>query len=272
MEKIDAHQHFWDLDRFRYAWMGPNAPATLHRNCLPGELQPQLQAAGVTCAVLVQADGSVPETDWFFELAKQYPSIQGVVGWVDLEAPDFPDILAGLAANPLYKGIRPYFENVKDFETIRPALALLDHYHLSCDLLTGPDFLFSKLWMARDYPNITYIYDHLAQGAQIPGGIPAWKDLLQPAAALPNVFMKVSGYLTALHGKPLTVETLRPYLDTALELFGPERLLFGSDWPICTQSGSYQQTVDVLTIATADLSLSEQAELWAGSARRAYKL
>ena len=270
-ERIDAHQHYWDINRFRYDWMGSGDPVLRH-NYLPAELQPQMQLAGIDGAVLVQADGSVAEAFWLLKLADLYPTIRGVVGWVDLEALSLPVDLEALTANPLFKGIRPYFERVKDMQALQPVLARLDRYGLSCDLLAGPEFLIDNLWMAQDYANITFIFDHLAEAFRTVGGISAWKALLKPAAALPNVAMKISGYLTAAPLKPLAAETLRPYLETALELFGAGRLMFGSDWPVCTQAGSYLETVEVLKATSIHLSPSEQANLWGGSAVRAYKL
>jgi L-fuconolactonase len=271
MIKIDAHQHVWDMKRFRYSWLTPDSPV-LYRNRLPDDVLPEMQKAGIEAAVLVQADGSVEEAYWLLELAGKYNHISGVVGWADLAAPDLPAILAALTAYPGFKGVRPSIDARQDMDELRPGLQILDQYRLACDLLISPEQLHDYLRLLSDYPNITFVFDHLANSFGAPGDINTWKDWLKPVAALPNTVMKVSGYLTAAKTKPLTPQVLRPYVITGLELFGSTRLLYGSDWPVCTLAGSYADTVAILRSVTAELSVQEQEDIWGKTATRVYQL
>jgi len=271
MIKIDAHQHIWDLKKFRYSWLTPDSPV-LYRSRLPADVSPEMTRSGIDAAVLVQADGSVEEAYWLLELAGQFNYIQGVVGWVDLTAPDLPATLAALVAHPRFKGVRPSIDPGQDLEGLRPGLQILDHYKLACDLLVSPEQLQGHLRLISDYPNITFVFDHMASSFGAPGDVHAWKDWLKPVAARPNTVMKLSGYLTATPTKPLTPQALRPYVIAGLELFGSARLLYGSDWPVCTLAGSYTDTVAVLKAVTAELSAQEQEDIWGKAAMRVYHL
>ena len=266
--RIDTHLHLWDLARKPF-WLTPDSPA-LYQNRLPGDVRPEMAAAGVDAAILVQADASLDEAYWMLELAQKYSWIVGVVGWVDLTAPGVAATLDALTEDPHFKGVRPYPEVKGGLEANRPGLRALARHRLACDLL-DPQVLIQAPHIAADFPDVRFVLDHLAQPFDVPGGLPAWKDGLRSLAKFPNVALKVSGYLTAAKPKPLTPQELWPYLETALELFGSQRLMFGSDWPICTLAGGYSSAVAMLKTITSTLSASEQADIWGVTAQDVYR-
>lgn len=266
---VDTHQHYWQLSRFDYGWIAPDN-AVLHRDYAPADLWPAMRAAGVQAGIIVQAHNSVDEARWMLELTDHNPHLAGVVGWVDLSAPDAPATLSDLARHPRFKGVRA--QPTGDLRAIARGLDALADLGLSCDLLMGPDHIESVVALARFYPRIVYVLDHFAGFRLAPGAHEAWRWQVQPLADLPNVTLKVSGYLTAAEPRPLQVETLCAWVGVAMEVFGAGRLMYGSDWPVCLQAGQYEHGVDLLREATAHLSPAAQSSIRAGTAMRVYRL
>ncbi len=271
-ERIDTHQHFWQLDRFAYSWLTPELKV-LYRDFLPAEFLPQMAAAGIQRSLLVQANSSTAETAWLLELANLHPTIAGVVGWVDLAAGELEKTLTAFQEAHKFKGVRPDTpESDLASESMLPGLRLLGCLGLTCDLLCNPKSLKIIQALVGQAPGTQFIVDHLGGGTIIPGGSDEWKNAMQPLARLPNVALKLSGYLAYAHPRPPLLATLRPYIAAALELFGAERLLFGSDWPVCTQGGAYMDAVNLLQPILSELSQSEQTAIWGGNAARIYHL
>jgi len=266
---VDAHQHYWQLSRFDYAWIAPDN-AVLHRDYAPADLWPAMRAAGVQAGIVVQAHNSVDEARWMLELTDHNPHLAGVVGWVDLVAPDAPATLFDLARHPRFKGVR--IQPAQDLRAIRRGLDALADLGLSCDLLTGPDHIETAVGLAQSHPRNVFVLDHFAGFRLAPGTHEVWRRQVQPLADCPNVVLKVSGYLTAARPRPLQVETLRAWVEAAMDAFGAGRLMYGSDWPVCLQAGRYADGVDLLRAATAHLGPAAQASIWAGTATRVYRL
>jgi L-fuconolactonase len=234
-----------------------------------------MQAAGVDACVLVEAGANHPdELHWFLELAAQHEHIAGVVGYIDLKS-DVPAVLATIkpAHRDYLKGVRiGVTDPAVDFAPLRNGLRTLAENHLTCDLLIRNRTLASVAALAAAHPGLTFILDHFAGAAITNDGAASWRAELEPVAALPNTVMKVSGYLTAADPRPPTAEMLRPWFDIALELFGSQRLMYGSDWPVCLIGDSYQASVDLLKQLTGGLTTTEQADIESRTATKTYQL
>ena len=269
MMAIDAHQHYWQLQNFTYAWHQQVNRSEMHRDYLPADILPQMQAAGIQYSVLIEADNSLAETIWMLELAQRFPHIAGVVGWVDLAAPDVEATLDQLARDPLFRGIRLMTD---EWQPLSHGLRALAERNFTCDVLPRKGRLPGVVEMLRAHPETRFVVNHLAGQALIPGGVAPWTEQLRPLAELPNVWMKFSAIQGLAEPKPISVETLKPYLSSALALFGAHRLLFASDWPVSTLHGSYADCIAVMRAATASLSEEEQAWIWGQTATKTYGL
>jgi L-fuconolactonase len=274
MNTVDSHQHYWQLSRFDYSWVPP-ANQALHQDRLPADLQPQMNMAGIERAVVVHAANTADEIPWLFSLSDQYPYIAGVVGYLDLAARDAPAMIDRFAQDPRFKGVRLHLPLAQDSRPqIDEALRALSRQNLSCDLLLSATHLEQAFELVTAHPDLVFVLDHFA-GIHISAGDElAFASELQPFATRTNCVMKVSGYLTAAGEAPVPTlpRTLQPYLDVALDIFGPDRLMFGSDWPVCTQRGSYADAVTTLHILALALSPDEQAAIWGNTAARVYRL
>lgn len=273
MTVIDTHQHYWDLERFQYHWIKPGT--ALSQNYLPTDILPHMQAAGVDSCVLVEAGVNKPgELHWFLELAAAHAHIAGVVGYIDL----LSDVQSTLASiNPEHrhylKGVRVGISDpAADYSVYRPGLSVLAAHSLTCDLLIRNETLPQVAQLAQANPQVTFVLDHFAGATIRVDGYENWRRQLESVAALPNTVMKVSGYLTAADPKPPSLETLRPYFEIALKFFGPSRLMYGSDWPVCLVGDTYEAGVDLLKPLTSALMPDEQAAIWGRTAIKTYQL
>jgi L-fuconolactonase len=289
MQRIDAHQHFWQLARGDYAWLRPDDPgmAPLVRDFLPDALMPLLRTHSVTRTVLVQAADSVAETEFMLGLAASHEFIAGVVGWVDLAAEDAAATLARLAADDCLKSVRPMLQDLPADDWIvaapRPdALRTLLRLGLRFDALVRPRQLAPLARFARAWPELPIVIDHaakppLAAAAWNDEAMHAWRRDMAALAAIPGVCCKVSGLLTELGPADRSVparatERLRPVVDALLGWFGPERLMWGSDWPVLTLAGSYAGWISVSDALLGPLSAGERAQVLHGTAQRFYGL
>jgi L-fuconolactonase len=286
--RIDAHHHLWRFSPEEYGWIGPG-DLSIRRDFLLPELHAELAAAGIEGSVVVQARQSLTETRWLLELASASPRLRGVVGWAPLADPGLPGILDTLEGLP-GAGRLVGFRHVVQEETdpgflLRPAfsrgLAELAARGLAYDLLVKPHQLGQALACVDAHPGLGFIVDHAAKPRFArPAGRPAEAPLLDPGtwaegmrvlAERPNVACKFSGLaLEAGHG--WTVDSLRPCLDTLLDCFGPSRLMFGSDWPVCLLATGYRPWLAAVETLIAGLSDSERAAILGGTAERAYRL
>lgn len=269
---VDAHQHYWHLQNFAYDWHKQVNLPEMNRDYLPSDILPQMEEQGIQYSVLIQADNSVAETTWMLDLAQRHPHIAGVVGWVDLAATDVATTLAQLAREQLFKGVRLLPFPQDDWQSLHSGLRALAERNLTCDVLPREGELPLATEMMRAHPETRFVVNHLAGQALVPGGVASWTEQLRPLAALPNVFMKFSAIQGLAEPPPITVETLQPYLSSALALFGAQRLLFASDWPVSTLSGPYAECITVMRAVTASLSADEQAWIWGKTAISVYKL
>lgn len=273
---IDAHQHFWNFDPIRDAWITEDM-GVIRKDFLPADLAPVLQANGITGCVAVQADQSEAETDFLLQLATENPFIKGVVGWVDLKATNVQERLAHYAQFPLLKGIRHIVQGEPDRnfllrEDFGRGIAALAEFGLTYDILIYPHQLPAAVEFVKKFPDQPMVLDHLAKPDFETGELKGWEQHIRALGKQQHVYCKISGMVTEadiLHWKK---EDFTPFLDVALEAFGPQRLMFGSDWPVCLLAADYAQVKDIVTDYISRLSAAEQAQIMGGNAIEFYKL
>ena len=279
MSRVDAHHHIWDLSVREQTWMvGPELDP-IRRNFSIDDLAPQAAAADVTATVLVQTVGLVDETVEFLEVAASNDLVAGVVGWVDLTDPDVASTLAGLLERPdgMYlKGIRHQVHDEPDANwLLRPdvqrGLSAVADAGLVYDLLTKPPHLAAAIETARAVPNLTFVVDHISKPV-IGAPLDPWATDLRTLAALPNVTCKLSGMVTEAPWDTWKPTDLQPYADVVLDAFGPDRVMFGSDWPVCLLAATYAQVVETAETLTAALTPTERDAVFTTTATRTYNL
>lgn len=273
---IDSHQHFWQVGRFDYPWMKSDN-AVLYRDYLPAQLEPVLRANGVEKTVLVQASNSVAESRWLLQLADENSFIAGVVGWVDLMSLETASQLEELTAHPKFKGVRHLVESEPEDDwlvhgEVINGLKLLAAFDLSFDLLVHARHLKYARQVAEECPELSLVIDHLAKPPIARGEFDEWARELRPLAAYPNVYCKMSGLVTEANWVTWTPDDLRPYVDYGLELFGVERLLFGSDYPVCLLAASYERVLESFQELLKGLSTDDRGRIFGGNAARFYRL
>jgi L-fuconolactonase len=240
--RIDAHQHFWLMRDRKGQWPPPDL-ADIHRDFMPRDLEPALRACGIGGTVLVQSLPTLDDTDFLLSLADQHSFILGVVGWVDLKAADAASQIARLAAHPKLKSLRPMLQDIPDPDWIDdphldPAIAAMKAADLCFDALVMPQHLRALTAFAKRHPDLSIVIDHGAKPRIATGEIRQWHEVMAGLATLPNVHCKLSGLLTEA-GERRDAAAVRPYADTLLGLFGPERLIWGSDWPVLRLAADY---------------------------------
>ncbi|MCX4402564.1 MULTISPECIES: amidohydrolase [unclassified Streptomyces] len=278
--RVDAHHHLWDLSVRDQDWITGPELQPLRRDFGVADLAPQARAAGVDRTVLVQTVTVPEETPEFLALAAESELIAGVVGWTDLTRPDAADELARLRELPggrHLKGIRHQVQGEPDPNwllrpDVRDGLVAVAEAGLVYDLVVLPHQLPACVRAAAEHPELTFVLDHLGKPPIATGELRPWATAVRALAALPNTVCKLSGMVTEADLAKWTVDGLRPYADTVLDAFGPGRLMFGSDWPVCTLAASYAQVVDVAEELTGGLGAQERAEVFGGTATRVYRL
>jgi L-fuconolactonase len=231
-----------------------------------------MDASGIGKSILVQADSSYAEINWLLELADQNPTIIGIVGWADMKDSNLDERLQEFRLHPRFKGVRintPDSFDEGDF--IYQNLQMIGRIGLTCDILSNPESLPFIVSLVKRCPDTQFIIDHLAGLPIIPNGHQAWSKAARSLSELPNAALKLSGYLGYARPRPPTTEMLRPYVEAALELFKPARLMYGSDWPVCTLGGPYVKTVELLLPILESLSPSDQLAIWGGTSEIIYR-
>ncbi len=274
--KIDAHQHFWQYSSQEYGWIGPDM-AVLKQDHLPEDLLSLLSSAGLEGSVAVQARQTLKETRCLLELAEQHPFIQGVVGWVDLRDPELPAQLEEFCTYSSFSGVRHVVQDEADDEFMLredflEGIAALAYFDLAYDILIFPKHLPVACQVVERFPDQPFVLDHIAKPFIKDGVLEPWSQEIRRLAAFPNVYCKVSGMVTEADWQNWKAADFSPYLDTVFEAFGPERIMFGSDWPVCTLAGTYAEVVGIVTEYVTSLSKDEQAAVWGETARRFYGL
>jgi L-fuconolactonase len=275
--RIDAHHHFWQVGRYAYPWIEPGT--VLDQSFGPDLLAPQLAQQNIERSVLVQTIPSLDETRWFLQLAAEQPWIAGVVGWVDLTDPTIERTLDELIAEHGRRlvGIRHNLHDEADNdwvlrEDVLRGLAAVARRGLAYDLLIRPRHLPLVAELAHRQPELRLVVDHAAKPAIAAAGWDDWATPLADVSEFPQVFCKLSGLITESHHDRWQPADLTPYIDHVLRVFGPARVMFGSDWPVCLLAGSYERVVDALARNIEGLSASEQEQVFGGTAESFYQL
>src|SRR4051812_44064504 len=273
---IDSHQHLWKVGRFDYPWMSADVE-TLYRDFLPHALAPLLKDQGVRRTVLVQASNSLAETRWLLELADHHDFIAGVVGWVDLTSPQVEAQLAEFTTHPKFKGVRHLVESEAADDwlvqlSVLRGLNVLASKGVAYDLLVHPRHLRHVLTLAERCEGLRLVIDHMAKPPIASGEVETWARGLRAVAQIPGIHCKLSGLVTEADHQNWKTEELRPYVEQALEWFGPERMMIGSDWPVCLLAASYEQALTAYQSMLGGLDDRERRRILAGNAASFYQL
>jgi L-fuconolactonase len=274
--RIDAHQHFWRYDAEAYAWI-TDEMSVLRRDFLPADLLPELSANGIDASIAVQADQSERDTLFLLDLAAKNHAVAGVVGWVDLRSPSLPQRLEYFSQFEKLCGFRHVVqaEPDDDFmvrEDFQNGIALLAEFNFTYDILIYPKQLPAAMALTERFRDQRFVVDHIAKPEIKARKISPWADQMRAIAANPNVFCKVSGMITEADWRNWKADDLRPYADVVFEAFGPDRVLFGSDWPVCLLAGTYGRVKQLVAAYTRGFSEADQAKIFGGNAVEFYGL
>jgi L-fuconolactonase len=272
---IDSHQHFWFYNPERDTWI-TDEMAAIRRDFLPADLEPVLKANGIDGCVAVQADQSEAETTLLVSLANAYDFIKGVVGWVDLRANNLYDKLETYSQYEEIKGFRHVAQAEPDDFLMRPevirGIRQLAAFDFTYDILIYPSQLKAALHLVREVPEVKFVVDHLAKPNITKGEINRWSNWMSELAKQPNVHCKLSGMVTEADWHNWSKKDFFPYLNVAFEQFGPDRLLFGSDWPVCLVAADYTQVKTIVEEYVAPWGDEVRAKVFGGNAVGFYGL
>ncbi|MDE0590551.1 amidohydrolase family protein [Halocynthiibacter sp. C4] len=273
--RIDAHQHFWALARGDYDWLTPEL-ADIYRDFLPADLAPMLEKAKIDGTIAVQAAPTVAETEYLLELAATHELISGIVGWIDFEAEDAIATLGRLARDPHLVGVRPMIQSIPDpdwmlNEQFTSVFDALQAHNLAFDALTFPIHLDNLHTLLTRHSGLTCVIDHASKPQIRNAEFDGWANGMAKIANDTTAYCKLSGLATESDDR-WSFEAVKPFVDHLLETFGPSRLIWGSDWPVCTLATTYQEWVGMTEQFLASLSEEERAAIMGGNAQRAYKL
>ena len=273
---IDSHQHFWKYNPVKHSWINEQM-SVIRRDYLPSDLKPVYAKNGVDGCVAVQADQTLAETDFLLELAHNNAFIKGVVGWVDLRSASVDQELEKYAKDKHLKGYRHIVQEEADHNfLLRPdflrGISKLEQYGAVYDILIYPHQLGATLEFVKKFPNQKFVIDHIAKPYIKDGFYDGWASMMKEVAKYENVYCKISGMITEADFKNWTPEQIHPYMLLALEAFGPERCMYGSDWPVCLVAGTYTQVKELTTNFISSLSTTEQAAIMGQNAVEFYGL
>lgn len=273
---IDAHHHLWKYNTQDYAWMDESMSVLKH-DYLPDDLEPELKTAGTTGTVVVQARQNLEETSWLLELADQYAFIKGVVGWLDLRSMELGKELEEFAVHPKLVGVRHVIHDEADDDfMLRPdfikGIAQLEAFDLAYDLLLFPRHLERTIKLVEKFPRQRFVLDHLGKPMIKAGIMEPWKSDITRLAAMPNVWCKLSGMVTEADHKQWQYKDLLPYMELALDSFGPERIMLGSDWPVCKLAGEYSEVMKIVQEFIEALKLRDKERILFQNAIDCYQL
>jgi len=273
--KIDSHQHFWNYHPDRQEWISTEM-GRLKRDFLPEDLYPVMQAFQIYGCIAVQAEEHLRETEFLLELSDSHPWILGVVGWVEVAQDNLDEQLDSWSQVSKLLGFREILQSKESEYFLRKefvnGIQKLGSRGYTYDILTYPQQLPAALSLVDKCPNQRFVIDHLSKPGIKTGDWKAWKKRLQPFGERELVYAKVSGLITEADWKNWSTQELYPFLEIALEIFGPKRLLFGSDWPVCLLAGEYMQVFEVIESFTNQLSAEEKEAILGGTAQEFYSI
>lgn len=276
--RIDAHQHFWTIDGpFRHGWLDSPGLERIRRDFLPADLAPHVAAGRLDGTVFVQTQHDPKEHEWVLGLAASHPWIKGVVGWVDLAAPDVAARLAVAGADPRFVGIRHLLQDDPDggwlirSET-RRGFKALEAAGLTFDLLIRPRHLPYVPPLADDFPRLRFVIDHCAKPDVKSGSLTGWLDPLRACGRRPNVWCKLSGLVTEADPATWSPAQLEPFVKSVLTAFGPRRVMWGSDWPVCLLASEYDRWMETAGELLKECSASDRAWIFGDTATECYRL
>lgn len=274
--RIDAHQHFWDIQRFRYPWM-PAGDSPLRRSFLPNQLEPILERNHFHGSVVVQANTTLEETHWLLELAAQHEFIRGLVGWVDLTDAQLGATLDELQRHAKFKGARHLVHDEPDVNWLLRAdvlrgLSELASRDLPYDLLLRPQHLKLVPRIAEQAPRLRMVIDHIAKPPIAAQRLDGWAEDIAAAAKIQQVYCKLSGMITEADPHGWKAQDLKPFVAHVLQHFGPDRLMFGSDWPVCTLAGTWKEVLAAFTQAAGPQTIEVREKLLGATAAAFYRL
>ncbi|ANW96934.1 amidohydrolase [Wenyingzhuangia fucanilytica] len=273
---IDSHQHFWKYGTENHSWIDDEM-AIIRKDFLPTDLKAVYQENNIDGCVAVQADQTIEETNFLIDLATQNNFIKGVVGWVDFRADDIDEVLKHYSQHKVVKGFRHIVQGESDPNfLLRPdfinGISKLEKYNFTYDILVFPHQLGAVLEFVKQFPNINFVIDHIAKPYIKDGFYDGWAVLMTEIGKCPNVYCKLSGLITEADYKNWTDEQLEPYMELVLKAFGANKLMFGSDWPVCLVAGNYAQVKNSITKFISKLSSQEQAAIMGNNAAKFYSL
>ena len=272
---IDSHQHFWHYDPVRDAWIDESM-RIIARDFLPKDLKPILKESRVEGCVAVQADQSEEETHFLLSLAVQNPFVKGVVGWVDLKADDLPERLAYFSKNPLFKGVRHILQAEKEGYMLQDSflngISLLKDFNLTYDILIYPHQIKEAIELVKKNPEQPFVIDHLAKPYIKDKKIKQWASDIKQLAAFEKVHCKLSGMITEADWNHWQSNDFNDFMSEVLEAFGTDRIMFGSDWPVCLLAGSYPHVIRIVEDFIQNLSPVDRNKIMGENARNFYRL
>lgn len=273
--QIDSHQHFWKYSPFRQTWISDEM-SKIKRDFSPSDLEPLLKARGFDGCVAVQADTTEDETHFLLSLAEKYEFIKGVVGWLDLKSPDLAKKLDRYGAHPKLVGLRHTIQSEADGfmlnERFINGVALLKEYNLTYDILIHEKQLEEAAQMIGRLPEMKLVIDHIAKPNIKQQSFDHWAKWMGKLSEYPHVYVKLSGMATEADWKSWSKQDFRPYIDFCLEKMGPDRLMIGSDWPVCLVAGSYEQVIEATVSNLTGLAESDQRAILGENATNFYNL
>lgn len=272
---VDSHHHFWEIDRFDYSWMPEDSPLAVDYG--PSDLEPLIKKAGVDYTVIVQAVSSPDEARWLLELADRHEFIAGVVGWVDLTDPRVGDTLEELQQSSLFKGVRHIWESEDDPGWIVNSGAIeglkeLVRRDLTFDFLAKPPNLPFIPKVMDQVPDLRAVVDHIAKPVIAEHLVEPWLSDMRKVASINGMHCKISGMVTEANHENWTVDDLRPYVHHILGIYGTDRLMFGTDWPVCTLAAEYGSVADATREILVGLNPAAKDDVFGGVATRFYRL
>ncbi len=271
--RLDSHQHFWSYDAAQYPWIPQDSP--LHRDWLPEDLALLLAASGIEGCVAVQARQTVEESRWLLGLADRAAIVRGVVGWVDLRSPQVGAQLAEFSRHPKFRGVRHVVQDEPDADFMLGAefqrgIGALHQFGLTYDLLVFPKQLPAAIALARKFPDQPFVLDHLAKPPIKSGALSPWREQIRELAKAPNVSCKISGMVTEADHAHWKAADFAPFLDVVFAAFGEDRVMFGSDWPVCLLAGEYARVFAFVNDFAAQFTPAAREKLFGENAARFY--